>query len=100
ENVRAAFWPGTVAVSVAAAAPGVMVSVASGGTSYSVSVIDPVVVVWGSTKIAYVPVVGSVLVSTNPPAVVMSVGDTSLVLSGLMIETFACVIVDAILRLI
>src|SRR5439155_850330 len=40
-NVRLAFWPGAVVVTVTAAPPTVIVPVASAGTLYSVSVVLP-----------------------------------------------------------
>src|ERR671923_310821 len=40
-NVTSAFWPGVVVVTVTAAPPGVALAVASGATSWSVSVMLP-----------------------------------------------------------
>jgi hypothetical protein len=54
----------------------------------------PVAVFWGSTKIVYVPVVGSVFVSMKPPFVPTNVGDTSALPSGFRIETFVLQQVD------
>ena len=51
-NRTSAFWPGTgPVVTVTGAPPGVIVVDTSGGTSYSVSVIEPVEVACGSTRI-------------------------------------------------
>src|SRR4029450_9162210 len=62
-KVSLAFWPGIVVVTVTAAPPGMMGVVGSAETSYSWSVADPIEALCGSTRIVYVPVVGSDFVS-------------------------------------
>ena len=68
-KVTRAFWPGVEIEIDVAGPPGVTVPTASAGTSYSVSVIEPVTVTSGSTTIVYTPVTGSVFVSMKPPEV-------------------------------
>ncbi len=62
-NDQDAFCPGTVVVSVDGA-PIATVPVTAAGTSYRRSAIEPVLSSFGSHTIAYVPVTGSVSVST------------------------------------
>ncbi len=68
---------------------------ASAGTSYSVRVALPVPELCGSTRIVYLPVAGSVFVSTKPPFVPIGMGGTSVVPSGLAIESVIEQQVDA-----
>ena len=64
-----------------------MLPVTSGGTSYSVSVADPVAAPCGSTVIVYVPATGSVRTSTKVPVVAKSVFPTNVLPSGFAIDT-------------
>src|SRR5919197_4624565 len=68
-NVIRPFWPGIEIERLDAGPPGVSEPPASGGTSYSVSVIEPVTLPSGVIRMVYVPVAGSVLVSRKPPVV-------------------------------
>jgi hypothetical protein len=86
---RLPFWPGTVVVTPTPGPPGVIVSEASGGTLWSVSVTLPVAAPCGSTRITYVPVTASVRVSMNPPPVPNVVGPASRLPSGFRIENCA-----------
>ena len=88
-NVRRMFWPGTVVEALTLDPPGVIGPPASGGTSYSVNVAEPVASLCGSMKIAYVPAVGRTVVSTKALPVPMYRFVTSPVPSGLRIETSA-----------
>src|SRR5438874_1478497 len=63
------FWPGVETESDDDAPPGVIEPPASGGTSYSVSVIEPVALPSGTIAIVYAPATGSVFVSRKPPEV-------------------------------
>src|SRR2546425_7185668 len=56
-------------LAVADGPPGVKVPLTSAGTSYRVNVAEPVVVLGGSTTIAYVPALGRVRASMKPPPV-------------------------------
>ena len=90
EKVTSAFWPGVgPIVTVSGDPPGVIEAVTSGGTSYRVSVAEPTSVSCGSTRIVYVPLTGSVFVSTKPPLVPNGVAKTSVEPSGLRMETRA-----------
>ena len=62
------FWPGTVVVAVTCGPPGVVATAASAGTSYTWTVIVPVVVDCGSTTRVYVPSVGRTVVSRKQEA--------------------------------
>jgi hypothetical protein len=65
ENVATAFWPGTEPTeSVVGPFNG---TDTSGGTSWSVTVAEPVSIPSGSTTTRYSPVVGSTFVSTKSP---------------------------------
>src|SRR5215217_6529510 len=90
ENESTAFWPGTGAIeTVTGWPPGVIGADTSGGTSFSVSVAEPTSASCGSTRIVYVPLTGSVFVSTKPPLVPNGVAKTSVEPSGFVIETRA-----------
>ena len=67
----------------------VRVAAASGGTSYSVSVAEPVAAPCGSTVSVYVPATGSTRVSTNVPDVEKIVLLRSELPSGFVIDTYA-----------
>jgi hypothetical protein len=82
-----AFCPGVAVEMVTGAPPGTTEPEASAGTSYNVSVMLPVYVLCGSTRIVYVPVVGSEVASMKPPAVPINFWATSDVPSGFLIDT-------------
>ena len=87
-NVSRAFWPGTGPMPTVTDVPPATIGPAtSAGTSYSVRVALPIPEFCGSTRIVYVPLAGSVFVSTKPPFVPIGVGGTSVVPSGLVIES-------------
>src|SRR5918994_6086175 len=67
-NVRRAFCPGVPIATASAEPPTTSSPETSGGTSYSVRVIEPVVAPIGSTAIEKVPVEGRRRASTNAPA--------------------------------
>src|SRR5215204_1821466 len=69
ENEILASWPEVEVVTTSGAPPGAIVPVTSTGTSASERVMLPVLAPWGSTRIVYVPVTGSVLESMKPPFV-------------------------------
>src|SRR5262249_16415 len=64
-KVTVAFCPGTVVVTLRADPPIVTLPVGSAGTSYSVSVMLPVLVLFGLIRMVYVPFTGNVLGSMN-----------------------------------
>src|SRR2546421_8568319 len=88
-NVSRMFCPGTVVEAVRLGPPGAIGPPASGGTSYSLSVAEPVAAPCGSSTIAYVPAVGSVVASKKALPVPMYRLEPGEVPSGLRIDTMA-----------
>src|SRR5919108_6213534 len=86
-NVRRAFSPGAVVVTVTAGPPGT-ITTGTLVTSLTVTVALPVAGPCGSRRIVYVPAAGSVLASMKPPLVPTFMAGTRTVPSGLMIDTF------------
>ena len=85
ENVRRAFCPGTVVVTVTAGPP-IVIGLVTSWILFNAIVTLPSEVADGLRKIVYVPVAGSVCASMNPPLADKAV-DPNTVPSGLRIET-------------
>src|SRR5262245_16850076 len=92
-NVKRAFWAGVVSDTVTLEPPGTIDPDTSAGTSYTVTVVAPVLGPVGLTSTVYVPVTGSVLASMNPP-MPLKPADAKVLPSGLSTDRVPLLIVD------